>query len=47
MPVIEIVPKSEFYDFESKYAVGGSRAYLPGAHSPEDVADASCSARGG
>ena len=36
MPVIEIVPKSEFYDFESKYAVGGSQHICP-ARIPDDV----------
>lgn len=29
LPVIEIVPKNEFYDFESKYAPGGSRHICP------------------
>ena len=29
LPIIEIVPKSEFYDFESKYAVGGSQHLCP------------------
>lgn len=37
MPVIEIVPKSDFYDFESKYAVGGSQHICP-ARLPEDIA---------
>ena len=36
MPVIEIVPKSDFYDFESKYAVGGSQHICP-ARIPDDV----------
>lgn len=35
-PVIEIVPKSDFYDFESKYAVGGSQHICP-ARIPDDV----------
>jgi D-alanine-D-alanine ligase len=29
LPVIEIVPKSEFYDYESKYAEGGSEHIIP------------------
>lgn len=29
LPVIEIVPKNEFYDFESKYAPGGCRHICP------------------
>ena len=29
LPVIEIVPKSAFYDFESKYADGGSEHIIP------------------
>lgn len=29
LPVIEIVPKAEFYDFESKYAPGGSQHNCP------------------
>ena len=36
MPVIEIVPKSDFYDFESKYAMGGSQHICP-ARIPDDV----------
>lgn len=36
MPIIEIVPKSDFYDFESKYAVGGSQHICP-ARIPDDV----------
>jgi len=32
---IEIVPMHEFYDYESKYSVGGSRHYFP-ARLPED-----------
>ena len=31
LPIIEIVPTSEFYDYDSKYAPGGSPAYLPGS----------------
>ncbi|MFA5857934.1 MAG: D-alanine--D-alanine ligase [Elusimicrobiota bacterium] len=29
LPVVEILPKNEFYDYESKYAVGGSRHVVP------------------
>lgn len=29
LPIIEIVPKAEFYDFESKYAPGGSQHNCP------------------
>ena len=29
LPVIEIVPRNEFYDFESKYAPGGSQHVCP------------------
>ncbi|WP_114571003.1 D-alanine--D-alanine ligase [Exiguobacterium flavidum] len=29
LPVIEIIPKNEFYDYESKYAVGGSEHICP------------------
>jgi D-alanine-D-alanine ligase len=29
LPVVEIVPKNEFYDWESKYAPGGSRHLCP------------------
>jgi D-alanine-D-alanine ligase len=29
LPVIEIVPKNEFYDYESKYAEGGSEHVIP------------------
>lgn len=35
LPVIKIVPSHEFYDFESKYAVGGSQHICP-APLPED-----------
>ena len=37
MPVIEIIPKSAFYDFESKYAADGSKHVCP-ADLPEDIA---------
>lgn len=36
LPIIEIVPKSDFYDFESKYAPGGSQHLCPAPLS-EDV----------
>lgn len=36
LPVIKIVPQGEFYDFESKYAPGGSQHICP-APLPEDV----------
>jgi D-alanine-D-alanine ligase len=29
LPVVEIVPKNSYYDYESKYAVGGSIHYVP------------------
>jgi D-alanine-D-alanine ligase len=33
--VIEIVPTTKFYDYESKYAPGGSKHLLPAPVSPE------------
>ena len=36
LPVIEIVPKSEFYDYESKYAEGGSEHIIP-ARLPDHI----------
>ena len=36
LPVIEIVPKSKFYDFKSKYTVGQSKHIIP-ARLPEKV----------
>lgn len=36
LPIIEIVPKSEFYDYESKYAPGGSQHLCP-APLPEET----------
>lgn len=36
LPVIEIVPKNEYYDYESKYAEGGSEHHIP-ARLPEDT----------
>ncbi len=38
LPVIEIVPKSEFYDFESKYAPGGSEHIIPARLNDADTA---------
>jgi D-alanine-D-alanine ligase len=35
LPVIEIVPKNEFYDYESKYSEGGSEHIIPARLSPE------------
>ena len=40
LPVIKIVPINEFYDFESKYAVGGSEHICPAPLSPEQTAEA-------
>lgn len=31
LPIIEIIPKNDFYDFESKYAPGGSQHICPAA----------------
>lgn len=36
LPIIEIVPQNDFYDFESKYALGGSKHICP-APLPEDI----------
>ena len=36
LPLIEIVPKSQFYDYESKYADGGSEHIIP-ARLPEEL----------
>jgi len=38
LPVLEIVPTNEFYDFEAKYTPGGSRHICP-AHIPEEQAE--------
>lgn len=38
LPIIEIVPKGEFYDFDSKYAPGGSQHICP-APLQDDLAD--------
>lgn len=35
LPIIEIVPKSDFYDYESKYAPGGSQHLCPAPLSEE------------
>jgi len=40
LPTIEIVPEHEFYDFESKYAVGMSRHIIPARVS--EAADSEC-----
>lgn len=40
LPVIQIVPMNEFYDFESKYAVGGSEHICPAPLAPEQTAQA-------
>lgn len=29
MPIIEIIPKNDFYDYESKYSPGGSEHIVP------------------
>lgn len=40
LPIIKIVPEGEFYDYESKYAVGGSQHICPAPLSEEDTARA-------
>ncbi len=40
LPIIQIVPINEFYDFESKYAVGGSEHICPAPLTPEQTAQA-------
>ena len=37
LPVIEIVPKNEFYDFESKYAPGGAEHICPAHLTKEET----------
>jgi D-alanine-D-alanine ligase len=37
MPVVEIVSKGEFYDYEHKYTKGGSDYFVPARISPEDT----------
>lgn len=39
LPIIQIVPKGEFYDFESKYAPGGSQHICPAPLDPELAKD--------
>ena len=39
LPLIEIIPTHEFYDFESKYAPGGSKHICP-ARIDDEVAEA-------
>ncbi len=38
LPVVEIIPSNEFYDFESKYAPGGSQHICPAPLSEEESA---------
>jgi D-alanine-D-alanine ligase len=38
LPVIEIVPKNEFYDYESKYAEGGSVHIIPARITEDEAA---------
>ena len=38
LPIIEIVPRGEFYDFDSKYAPGGSQHICPAPLSDEVTA---------
>ncbi len=38
LPVIEIIPKSDYYDFESKYQPGGSEHIVP-AQLPEEMTE--------
>ncbi|GIX07766.1 MAG: D-alanine--D-alanine ligase [Candidatus Poribacteria bacterium] len=35
LPVLELVPKKEFYDYEAKYTPGMTRFYLPARLTPE------------
>lgn len=37
LPVIEIVPRNEFYDFDAKYAVGGAQHIIPARISDEQT----------
>lgn len=37
LPVIKIIPSNEFYDYESKYAAGGSQHLCPAPLSDEDT----------
>lgn len=38
LPVVEVVPHAEFYDFKAKYGVGGSTHICPARLSPEATA---------
>lgn len=40
LPVIQIIPVNEFYDFESKYSVGGSEHLCPAPLTDEQTAEA-------
>ena len=45
LPVIEIIPVNEFYDYESKYSQGGSAHIIPARLDPEQLnacEDAAC-----
>jgi D-alanine-D-alanine ligase len=37
LPIIEIVPVNEFYDYESKYVEGGSEHIIPARISPDQT----------
>lgn len=37
LPIIEIVPVNEFYDYDSKYCEGGSRHIIPARLDPEQL----------
>ncbi|WP_088102241.1 D-alanine--D-alanine ligase family protein [Halalkalibacter urbisdiaboli] len=38
LPVVEIVPKNKYYDYESKYAAGGSEHFVPARLTEEQTA---------
>ncbi len=40
LPVVEIVPKGDYYDYESKYAAGGSQHIVPARLTADDTAQA-------
>ena len=40
LPVIKIIPVNEFYDFESKYAEGGSQHICPAPLNEEETKEA-------
>jgi D-alanine-D-alanine ligase len=44
LPPIEIIPAGEFYDYESKYAEGGSRHIVPARITKDALAEASSAA---